>query len=941
MPHAEDRTVRVFISSTFGDFDEERDLLARRVFPSLQSQLKDRFVEVVEVDFRWGITAEQAERGEVLPIILSELDRSTYFVGLLGERYGAVPSADAYTVELLEQQPWLNEHAGGKSLTEFEVLHGVINNPKMTGRALFYFRSKNYARKKGGVYLPPTPENAAKQADLKDRIRKSGFPIIEDYATPKSLAERLEADLWSILDATFPVDEVPDLLERESRRHQAYAAPKLRLYNGGKNYLDALDNAISKGAKRVLIVGAPGSGKSALIVNWVEHYSKAHPDHIVHSHYVGASADAADPSMLGRRLIESIERIVRSGETVPNAPERILEIIPTWLAYASEYAEQKGVRWVIAIDALNALTGPRGSWLPPYLPDHVCLIVSCPPEEILLQEVFDSAKDWEDDPFSSWEPIQIEPLEEIERKNLFLAYLARYSKRLPSDLFEAALSHPLASSPLFLKTLAEEMRFIGVHERLREQLDYYLESETVDDLFERVLARIEQDCGAKVVRSAMESIWASRSGLTEQEILGITRLVQATWAPIRLALGEALIEINGRLSFAHDHLRIAVSDRYLDGNNELSDDKQTSEGRACRREAHMRLGSWFEGKPLDIRVVEDLPYQWLKAGAWKKLQEALTTRELCELLNNEELLGYWLRLEHEADVDIEREYELIWQKWIEDLQPRCAASLAMRLFTFLHFCGKVGAFGESLVRFALDTHSGSSEVDELAKAQCMNDLGSVLQDRGQSAPAEELYRQALSIRERILDPNHPSIAESLNNIACVLDEKDALPLLERAVAISEQSLGVGHSTTASYLCNLASTLDMLGHNTEAEKMFERALNESERRFGRESLAASEALGYLGVFFWRHGSAETAELIIRRALHIEEIKLGRDHPRVATTLGSLAECLRRMGNYGTAEMLCRRALSITEKALGKEHPETTYSRRKLADLLKEKRQTLAK
>lgn len=79
MVSAEDRTARVFISSTFKDFEEERRLLAWRVFPSLQARLKDRFVEVVEVDFRWGIPAERAERGEVLPIILAELDRATTY----------------------------------------------------------------------------------------------------------------------------------------------------------------------------------------------------------------------------------------------------------------------------------------------------------------------------------------------------------------------------------------------------------------------------------------------------------------------------------------------------------------------------------------------------------------------------------------------------------------------------------------------------------------------------------------------------------------------------------------------------------------------------------------------------------------------------------------------------------------------------------------------
>ena len=57
------RTVRLFLSSTFRDFSEERDLLVRRVFPALRARLKDRFVELMDVDLRWGITAAEAERG--------------------------------------------------------------------------------------------------------------------------------------------------------------------------------------------------------------------------------------------------------------------------------------------------------------------------------------------------------------------------------------------------------------------------------------------------------------------------------------------------------------------------------------------------------------------------------------------------------------------------------------------------------------------------------------------------------------------------------------------------------------------------------------------------------------------------------------------------------------------------------------------------------------
>jgi len=58
------RVVRVFISSTFRDFGEERDLLTKRVFPELRRRARERFVEVIGVDLRWGITEEESQKGE-------------------------------------------------------------------------------------------------------------------------------------------------------------------------------------------------------------------------------------------------------------------------------------------------------------------------------------------------------------------------------------------------------------------------------------------------------------------------------------------------------------------------------------------------------------------------------------------------------------------------------------------------------------------------------------------------------------------------------------------------------------------------------------------------------------------------------------------------------------------------------------------------------------
>ena len=49
------KTIRVFISSTFLDMHGERDILTRYVFPELRARCQRHFLNIFEVDLRWGI----------------------------------------------------------------------------------------------------------------------------------------------------------------------------------------------------------------------------------------------------------------------------------------------------------------------------------------------------------------------------------------------------------------------------------------------------------------------------------------------------------------------------------------------------------------------------------------------------------------------------------------------------------------------------------------------------------------------------------------------------------------------------------------------------------------------------------------------------------------------------------------------------------------------
>ena len=303
-----ERVVRVFISSTFKDMIADRDELMAQTWPALRSLCRERSVEFVEVDLRWGITEEQSQRKETVQYCLDEIKRCRpYFIGLLGERYGWVPEAEAFPEGLLEREGWLTPEIAQRSATELEILHGVLNNPDMAGRAFFYFRDPAFSERlaaEGQIELTEHPdpkevekfgeaeaarraeERRAKLADLKDRIRtlcqERGMPLrdADRYADPERLAALVLEDLTAAIEAEFPADRVPDAFAREARDHEAYAQSRRSAYYIGRDaYFERLDAYARDGADGcgLTVLGESGAGKSALLANWLGRWREAHP----------------------------------------------------------------------------------------------------------------------------------------------------------------------------------------------------------------------------------------------------------------------------------------------------------------------------------------------------------------------------------------------------------------------------------------------------------------------------------------------------------------------------------------------------------------------------------------------------------------------------------------------------------------------------------------
>jgi hypothetical protein len=634
------RLVRVFISSTFRDFMGERDELVKKVFPELRRRSKARFVELLEVDLRWGITEEQSKHGETLRICLQEIDRcrpsaAVFFIGMLGERYGWIPPPDFYPKDVLDDPDlgWVKDHVGGKSLcvwirrflglspkgksvTELEILHGVLRDAEMRDKSFFYFRNDGYEQRHwneiqtshaySNLAPPVTQEDftnaksragradVAKLSDLKQRVRDASFKSEpRDYETPEVLANMVLEDLWMAIDKIFPASSVPDALERESLEHRVFMENRRKAYVERVGLFERLDafvetaktdgvdsggDDIEDGATKTapplpsarVILGESGSGKSALLAAWLARRM----EDVVFFHFTGATPASCSGSSILRRLLTTLRQrgVVAASEAIPQSDEAMVQALPMWLERLSE---QGG--GILLVDAVNQLSSAHDRelwWWPEQWPANVRIVISTLAGDSLREM---QSRSWIREDLV----IHVHPLQTEEKHSIMDFYLRLFTRALEPRIQKQILDASQTANPLFLRTVLEELRLRAHHTTLESNLATMLSCPDLAALFVHVLKNLERDFSPPehqdLVPRALGLMGAAQRGLTENEILQLLSpsstpasdpLPRHYWAALYLALEDSLVSRDGQLGFFHDYLRQAVLREYLDEEHE-------------------------------------------------------------------------------------------------------------------------------------------------------------------------------------------------------------------------------------------------------------------------------------------------------------------------------------------------------------------------------------
>jgi hypothetical protein len=659
------RVIRVFVSSTFRDMQEEREVLIKRIFPQLRRLCEQRGVVWGEVDLRWGVTEEEARHGKVVRLCLEEIDRCRpFFLGLLGERYGWVPREEqlAQDPELLEKHPWVADKVReGCSVTELEIEHGVFRNSSQAGTTFFYVRDSENQVGTGGAAPPADYEereegSRQKLAALKRRLRAGGGWTCADYADPPALGRQVLKDFTALLEQLYPAEEVPGPLRHEATAHRAFADARARAYVGRQERFDRLEAHVAGHGPPLIIFGEPGVGKSALLANWLGHrrgepleggcliepwwrravrslrrpVDPAGPAHLV-LHCIGATPQSTTWPALARRVLGDLVEQFGLTLDVPAQPAPLRTALVRGLALAA--ARGRVLLILDGLDQLEDRHGPVGlNWLPEEVPSGVRLIVSCRRGPALgeLRR-------------RRWAELEVKPLGRAERRVLVSGFLSSYGKRLSSGTVEEIAGAGPTATPLYLRTLLEELRVLGRHEDLSARLRHYIAAATTADLFGRVLARWEEDFDPDrpgLVRDTMAFLWASRSGLTERELLELLKadddpLPAAVWSPLYLAAESLLVNHSGLLTFVHPEARDAVERAYLPGERD-------------RQWARRRLADYFAQRLWSPRTIEELPWQLTALAAWEELASVLADPQFLTnawATRPQELKAHWAQVE--------------------------------------------------------------------------------------------------------------------------------------------------------------------------------------------------------------------------------------------------------------------------------------------------------
>jgi len=909
----ENRQIRIFISSTFRDMMDERDYLVTRVFPELRRYCDDRDISLFELDLRWGVTQEESENQMAFKICLNEVDNTRpFFIGLLGERYGWVP--DDKTIEqmrptnVFDEYEWLmDELKKKKSITEVEFQEGVfIPQENEEINAYFYIRSPKmntpaeFREEKGS-------HGEKMLLELKEKIKNDPKYEFNEYESIEQLGQQVEEDFKTLVDKLFPGQGHLSDFEKERQQQYVYLKSKTRTYAADPDEYKRLQHSVSDTAApdfATYVYGKSGAGKSAFLANWIFYRQKKRfrNEKIIY-HFIGVSQSGGDHLKIMQRLIDEVSSLYDL---------KLTEDEITSLGSDNKQDELRGIfqkllfaipekqKLIIILESLDRLDDRDDSkllfWFPKY-PGNVKVIVSTTTGDKSM-----SAKER-----FSLNETEITPLSFKKREEIIKKYFAKFSKKLTASQIKNIITKKKCENPAVLIALLDNLRIFGIFDIFDKQIEERLSLNSSESLFDLFLQNIESVFSDEIknkVRDILSLLTLSRRGLTEHEIINISKIPILYWSQLSNCMSVHLLTINGLVAFAGSIMPKAVKSRYL----------KDSEAEQPYREK-IRAYMEAEDNVSFSRRCDELPLQLLELKEWDRLYNFLLDYNAFIYLYKKdryELGKYWMALRKKDANRYTMEKFLSYKSEDRDELLYFYSSITSFLINILSDYNPALAFALKYEELCMQ-YLGN-EHKETTTAYIL--LGICYNENNNYSKAQEYFAKALACRIKMYGEKHTLTAESkrylsLSYLKCG-EYQTAITYCEEVLKIYNDLDEKDNSDTVKLDSLLAYCYNSIG-------LFQTAINIEDDNYdtklwlyGEEHPETAESLNNLGIYNYNIGEYGAAFGYHMDAHNILVNIYGKEHPSIAASYIYLAKCSVEYSDDKNTLNYCKKALGIIKK-----------------------------
>jgi serine/threonine-protein kinase len=250
----------------------------------------------------------------------------------------------------------------------------------------------------------------------------------------------------------------------------------------------------------------------------------------------------------------------------------------------------------------------------------------------------------------------------------------------------------------------------------------------------------------------------------------------------------------------------------------------------------------------------------------------------------------------------------------------------------------------SVLQYLGQTAESRRMIEEVARIQEVNGdsigltrtydrLAVLITTDGDRKRGESLVRRAIAIRERLLGPDHPLVAQEYSRLSWVLIDTDlegSEEAARHALEIQRRRLGNAHPATLTTEADLSLIMRRKGDLVGAERLGREVLDGRRRALGEIHQDVAGALANLGVTMEQRGKLTDADTLVSQSAMIYR-KVAESSPDFGPLLLTLTRIKLKVGDAVGALRLAREVAAYSTETVSQWWPGLTEEIAPLATL----------